>query len=413
MTRISIINIGNELLSGERIDTNSVWLSRKLVENGLEVAYKFTAGDDTADILDCLELAAKKSEIILLTGGLGPTDDDLTRQSIAKFLGVELEFNEALFNEMASYFDRRKVTMSNKNRIQAYLPAGAEALKNSCGTAAGIKAVREQRLIYAMPGVPSEMKVMFEAYILPDLEKLTEAGKTVCKKLKCVGIGESTLAEKIGDMMIRGRNPLINCTVSNSIITLYIIAKAGSEQLARDMISSTESRLRQMIGEYIYGEDEQTLEEVLANLLLSRGATVATAESCTGGLIAKTLTDVPGSSGFFGYGWVTYSNEAKISQLGVSPEAIKKFGAVSREVVEQMARGAIKQSGSDYAIAVSGIAGPTGGTEEKPVGTVYIAAADKNKCIVKKRNYPNSREAFKIRTTAASMNILRRNFLLN
>ncbi|MFI4910487.1 MAG: competence/damage-inducible protein A [Sedimentisphaeraceae bacterium JB056] len=412
MTRISIINIGNELLSGQCVDTNSAWLGLKLAENGLEVADKFAVGDEIADIMDCLRLAAKKSNIILITGGLGPTDDDLTREAIAKFFGVELEFSQPLFEQMSSYFTNRGIAMADKNRVQAYLPAGAKPLINTCGTAPGVNASDEKVHIYAMPGVPSEMKAMFTGGVLPELKEIAGSATTVCKKLKCIGIGESSLAEKIGDMMLRGRNPLINCTVSNSVITLYVVAKAGSKELAQQMVDAAVLELRAVIGQYIFGEDDQELAEVIGNMLVAEGATMATAESCTGGMIAKMLTDIPGSSRFFGYGWVTYANEAKMSQLGVSKELLDKQGAVCEDVVRQMVKGALVNSGSDYAIAVSGIAGPTGGTEDKPVGLVYIGAGSKEKCVVEKKVYLNGRDIFRIRTSTAALDLLRREFLI-
>jgi nicotinamide-nucleotide amidase len=412
MTRISIINIGNELLSGQCVDTNSAWLGLKLAENGLQVGDKFAVGDEIIDIMDCLRLAAKKSDIILMTGGLGPTDDDLTRQAVASFFGVELEFSEPLFERMRGYFERRGIAMAQKNRVQAFLPAGAKPLRNTCGTAPGISASDGRVNIYAMPGVPSEMKAMFEHCVLPELKKLTEAGTTVCKKLKCIGIGESTLAEIIGEMMLRGRNPLINCTVSNSVITLYVIATAGSGRLADEMADAVVSQLKGLVGEYIFGEDDQELAEVVGMLLKSKGSKLATAESCTGGLIAKMLTDIPGSSDFYEYGWVTYSNEAKQSQLGVSPSILQRQGAVCRDVVRQMVEGALERSQADYAIAVSGIAGPGGGTDQKPVGLVYIAAGSRERCVVIERNYPNGRDTFRIRTATAALDLLRREFLI-
>lgn len=410
MTRISIINIGNELLSGQCVDTNSAWLGLKLAENGLEVADKFTVGDEISDIMDCLHFAVKKSDIILITGGLGPTDDDLTRQAIADFFGVELKFSQELLDEMSEYFKHRGIEMVEKNQSQSFIPAGASPIENTCGTAPGVNASNEKVHIYAMPGVPSEMKAMFEKSILPELKSLSTS-ITVCKKLKCIGIGESTLAGKLGDMMQRARNPLINCTVSNSIITLYVIANDTTQELATEKVNTAVLQLKSIIGEYVFGHDDQQLAEVVGNLLQTKGQKLTTAESCTGGLIAKMLTDIPGSSEFFEYGWVTYANEAKISQLGVCQQTLQEQGAVCEDVVRQMTKGAIERSKADYAIAVSGIAGPSGGAEEKPVGLVYIAVASKDKCVVEKKIYPNGRNVFRIRTATLALDLLRREFL--
>ncbi len=409
--RISIITIGNELISGQRVDTNSVWLSLRLLQSGFDVAEKIAVGDDVADITECIGFAAAKSDIILITGGLGPTDDDLTREAVARFCEVGLEFKQELFERIRDYFSRRGIEMAARNSSQAYLPATAECLPNCCGTAPGFKIKKENTLIYAMPGVPSEMKAMFEVEIMPQLQAFITGGVVVCRKLKCIGIGESSLAEKIGDIMLRGRNPLVNCTVSNSVITLYIIAKASAKELADDIAQAAEAQLRRLIGEYVFGCGEVELADVIAGQLLRSRQSLATAESCTGGLIAKMLTDVPGSSGFFAYGWVTYSNDAKISQLGVSADTLQKQGAVCEDVVRQMAIGAMERAKADYAIAVSGIAGPTGGTNEKPIGLVYIAVCSKDKCIVEKRNYPNGRDVFRTRTATAALDLLRREFL--
>jgi len=410
-TRISIITIGNELINGQRIDTNSVWLCRRLSEIGFDVAEKFAVGDDIKDINECLDFAAAKSGVILITGGLGPTDDDITREAVAEFCGVELQFNQELFNAMSEYFKLRCINMADKNRCQSFLPATATALANSCGTAPGFMIAKHDVKIFAMPGVPSEMKAMFESGVVPQLQSLINGKIVVCRKLKCICIRESSRAEKIGDIMQRGQNPLVNCTVSNSVITLYIVAQAKTEQAAFEIADDTVGRLNKLLGEYVFASGEQELVDVIARRLLEKSHKLATAESCTGGLIAKMLTDVAGSSGFFEYGWVTYSNEAKISQLGVSRQLLNEQGAVCADVVRQMATGALKQARSDYAIAISGIAGPTGGSDEKPVGLVYIAVCDKNRCVVEEKMYPAGRDIFRIRTTTAALDCLRRNFL--
>ncbi len=410
--RISILNIGNELLSGQCVDTNSAWLGLRLAENGFLVADKLTVGDEISDILQCMQFAAQRSDVILLTGGLGPTDDDLTRQAVAEYFGVPLDFSQELFDKMADYFRRRGIPMAGKNRVQAYIPAGATAIENTCGTAPGISASNQKLRVYAMPGVPSEMKAMFESFVLPQLKIGNAAGVTVCRKLKCIGIGESTLAEKLGQRMLRGRNPLINCTVSNSIITLYVIANAETEEAANQMDEKTIEELIADIGEYVFARGDSDLAETVGILLTRQGKKLATAESCTGGLIAKMLTDIPGSSDFYEYGWITYSYEAKQTQLGVSAETLASQGAVCEDVVRQMVQGAIARSGSDYAIAVSGIAGPGGGTPEKPVGLVYIAAGSKDRCVVEKKNFPSGREVCRTRTATAALDLLRREFLV-
>ena len=298
--------------------------------------------------------------------------------------------------------------MPEKNRIQAFLPRGTKALDNNCGTAAGILYKNNEKFIAAIPGVPSEMKRMFESQLLNKLEKITAGGVTVVKKLKCFGTGESNIAEKLGLLMHRDRNPLINCTVDYGIITLHIVAAAASRNLAKEMIAKDEKLLDSLLGELIFGIDEQTLAEVVGKKLAQRGKTLAVSESCTGGLITKWITDIPGASRYLTHGWITYSNEAKINQLGVKTELIEQFGAVSEQVALAMAKGAREKAETDFSVAVTGIAGPGGATEQKPVGLVYIALDCAESCQVKNFIFTRRDRDF-IRTQAAqtALNMLR------
>ncbi len=407
MKKASVISIGNELLNGQTIGTNASYLNGRLLSIGIPTISSYTVGDDIDLIVRMLNLASGDADVVLVTGGLGPTDDDATRQAFAKFLGVELRFKNELLERIQDFFSRRDLQMPEKTKVQAYIPAGTKALANNLGTAPGIMADYKEKLFFAMPGVPAEMKKMFEEQVLPELAKLTTGQAIVTRKLKCFGAGESNIAEKLGDLMQRGRNPLINCTVHYGVITLQIIAIAEDEDEAQLMAEKDEKTLRNILGELVYGTGEQTLAEVVGEKLAQAKKTIAIAESCTGGTLAKLLTDIPGASRYFTYGWVTYSNAAKVKELGVEADLIEKDGAVSYRIAEAMARGARKRAGTDFAIGITGIAGPSGGSEQKPVGLVYISVDSDNGCETKRFIFAHSRDFIRLQTAQTALNMLR------
>jgi len=407
MKKASIVSIGDELLSGQTISTNAAYLGEKLLTIGIPVVSTYTIGDDIDSILRALKLASDDADIVIATGGLGPTDDDLTRQGLAKFLGVELQFYKDLLDKIQSIFASRQRTMPEKNKIQACIPAGAQAIDNKLGTAPGIKAEVRGKLFFALPGVPSEMKQMFEESVLPQLQQFAGGQAVVVKKLKCFGKGESDIAEMLGDLMQRGRNPLINCTAENGVITLYIVATAKDKIQAQQMAEKDEQLLRSRLGELVYGTDEQTLAEVVGEKLAQQNKTIAVAESCTGGTLAKLLTDIPGASRYFTYGWITYSNDAKTSELGISTDLIEKHGAVSEQVAQALAQAARKKAGTDFAISITGIAGPAGGTEQKPVGLVYISVDSESGCETKCFIFSHDRKSIRLRAALTALNMLR------
>jgi nicotinamide-nucleotide amidase len=424
MIRASIVSVGNEILSGRTVDTNAAHLSSELLTIGVPVVSSYVVRDEIDAIVRGLELASADADVVLTTGGLGPTDDDLTRQAFAKFLGVELELRDELLERIEKFFAGRGYPMAERNKIQAYIPAGSKALAN-IGTAPGIMAALDSRssildsrpassnqyqasrLLIALPGVPMEMKQMFAKSVMPELKRLASGQAIVVKKLKCFGAGESTIAGMLGTMMQRGRNPLINCTASSGIITLHIIATAENKEKAGQMVEKDEKFLRDKLGELVYGIEEQSLAEVVGEKLARQGKTIAVAESCTGGLLAKLLTDIPGSSKYFTYGWITYSNQAKSSQLGVDADLIEEHGAVSEQVARAMATGARNRAGTDYAIGITGIAGPAGGTEQKPVGLVYIGVDSNNGCFTKQFFLSGNRRFIRLRAAQTALNLLR------
>jgi nicotinamide-nucleotide amidase len=406
MIQASIVSVGNEILSGKTVDTNAAHLSSELLMIGIPVVSTYVVRDEIDAIVRGLELAIADADIVLTTGGLGPTDDDLTRQAFAEFLGVELELRDELLERIEKFFAGRNYPMAERNKIQAYIPAGAKTLAN-IGTAPGIMAESKGKLFFALPGVPMEMERMFAESVLGELKRLASDQAIVIKKLKCFGAGESTIAEMLGTMMQRGRNPLINCTASSGIITLHIIATAEDTETAGQMALKDEKFLRNKLGELVYGTEEQSLAEVVGEKLAGQGKTLAVAESCTGGLLAKLLTDIPGSSNYFTYGWITYSNQAKSSELGVDADLIDQYGAVSEQAARAMATGARNRAGTDYAISITGIAGPAGGTEQKPVGIVYIGVDSNNGCFIRQFFLSGNRRFIRLRAAQTALNLLR------
>lgn len=425
----SILSIGDELILGQTIDTNSAWMSQQLSAIGCDIVAHMTVPDDQPAIERAIREMAMRCDVLIVSGGIGPTQDDLTRQALAAVMGVELELNAGWMKKLESFFQARGRPMPPTNAIQAMIPKGAEMVDNPVGTAAGVWArvqgsgfrVQEERKtdlnpeprtlnpcdVFVLPGVPKEMKAMFNATVLPYIRPRSNGAVILQHMLHTFGLGESTVAEVLGDLMKRGRNPSVGTTVSGGVVSLRVNARFPSLEEARTQIDQTLAECRQALGQMIYGMDAETLPQVVADLLLQSKKTVATAESCTGGLIAKFLTDISGSSAYFTHGWVTYSNDAKQSQLGVSDTTLLEFGAVSEQTVKQMAEGARQKSGADFAIAISGIAGPTGGTPEKPVGTVCIGLASADGTLTKTFNFPGDREWIRDRAAKTALAMLR------
>ncbi len=370
-----ILSVGDELTLGQTVDTNSAWLSQQLASIGCWICGHMTVPDDRAAIASAISEASRRCDVLLISGGLGPTKDDLTHQALADAMGVGLEMNEKWLAQLEEFFRIRRRPMVAANRVQAMLPIGCRMIENSCGTACGMHARVGDCDVYVMPGVPKEMFAMFTRDVLPQLRERANGAVILSRTLHTFGLGESNVAELLGDLMKRGRNPSVGTTVSGGIVSLRINARFPSLAEAQEKIAETEEACRQKLGDLIFGADGVTLPEALAPMLKENGITVATAESCTGGLLAGMFTDIPGSSSYFLQGWVTYSNESKVNLLGVNPQTIETHGAVSEPVVREMAENARRRACVDVALAISGIAGPDGGTPEKPVGTVCFALA--------------------------------------
>jgi nicotinamide-nucleotide amidase len=412
VNKASIISVGNEVLSGKTIDTNAAYVGRQLILAGLPVVSSYTAADLQEAIVRSLRLAAEDADVVVVTGGLGPTDDDVTRQAFAKLLGTELELKPELLARIEEFFKRSGLRMPDRNKIQACIPKGAEAIPNEWGTAPGIQLEKDGKLFFSLPGVPFEMENMFQASVLPRLKALTRDQAVAVRRLKCFGAGESAIAEMIGNAMDRDRNPLVNCTVSAGVITLEVVAVADSQVKADEMADVETANLRRILGVLVYGIDDETLAEIVGRQLAATGGTVAVAESCTGGLLGKLITDVPGSSRYFMRGWITYSNQAKTEDLGVPVDLIEQHGAVSEQVAQAMAQGARRRAGTTHAIAITGIAGPDGGTPEKPLGLVYVSVdgpdGTETQRYVLRYSRQSGRENIRIWAAMRGLNMLRR-----
>ena len=362
------------MLLGDLVDTNTAWISNRLAGLGVGIYRHTTVGDNTDRIVDALRDAASRADLVVTTGGLGPTSDDLTNACIGLLTSrpmVEYPVARAHVDEKFAKFGREPTPSNYK---QALFPEGTELIPNPLGTAMGALVEWEGTLFATMPGVPSEMKGMFDETLAP-LIRARSDGSIVSKTLHFAGIGESALAERVQEFL-DADDPTVAPLAGQGRVRLRITTRAASEEEAHRKIAPVEEEILARLGEYFFGENEETLESSVGRLLRERGATVALAESCTGGLISKRLTDVAGSSEYFGEGFVTYSNESKERLLGVPKKTLEEHGAVSGPVARAMAEGARKLAGSDYGLSVTGVAGPGGGTEEKPVGLVFVGVAD-------------------------------------
>lgn len=371
-----IISCGTELTTGQCVDTNSAWLSAQLIAVGVHVIEHVTVGDDVAPLVSVIRRAFDAANLVIITGGLGPTLDDITREAIAAALGVPLAENAGALTQIRAFFECWQRSMSESNRRQAMIPCGCEMIPNPHGTAPGIRFIQGDRSLYAFPGIPAEMQVMFNQTVLPELSAATGGATIESARLLCFGINEAKLGEILSDLMQRGRNPSVGTTASHAILSVRVLAEGALPEEARTILQTDVDLIRRRLGTLVFGEGDDTLEAVVARLLIEQHKTIATAESCTGGLLAARLTDISGSSAYFLRGYVTYADAAKVELVGVPAELISRHGAVSEAVAEAMALGCRRAAGSDYALSITGIAGPTGGSPpEKPVGLVYIGLA--------------------------------------
>ena len=394
-----IISVGNELLMGFTLDSNSTWIARKLLDLGIKVDLKLTIADNEGEILEAFKTLSSRCDVILCTGGLGPTSDDVTKSAYCDFIQAGLELNEDYLEELKKKFEDRQLVMSDSNREQAMVPDKGETIPNSLGSALGLKYVTEESRIYVMPGGPSEMKRMMDETVLPELEQLPRDELHV-PTIRLTGIMESALYDQVKDL-------LNDNIVKVAFLPGFLGVDVRLMSRDKDSLLELSGQFFDRLGNYVYAEDWETLEDAVGRLLIERGLTLATAESCTGGLLGNRITNVAGSSEYYLGGIVSYSDSAKMNLLGVSQETLKEFGAVSEETAQEMAAGARRVLQSDVGVSITGIAGPTGGTEDKPVGLVYIAVDVAGDVAVRKFVFSEDRRYNKELSAQAALNLVR------
>jgi len=408
MLNAEIIAIGSEMLTPFRLDTNSLWLTERLNAMGVEVKLKTVVGDDESRLEETVRDAMKRSEIIISTGGLGPTEDDITRKIFARVLKRHLILEDAILEKIRARFARRNMPMPEINARQALVIHGAQILENNNGTAPGMLITEGKCTVVLLPGPPREMKPLFDASVAPVLKQRAGDMLIVRRTLSIFGLTESATDELAAPIYTKYRNPSTTILFKDGQIELHLTAQARNESETVKLLDDLAGRLDEVLGEYVFSRNNETLEEVAGQLLKLRGYTLATAESCTGGLLAGRITEVPGSSEYFLEGVVSYSNEAKIDLLRVPKKLIETHGAVSEQVAGAMAAGIRKRAGSTFGIGVTGIAGPGGGSNEKPVGLVYIALADDSQTTTRKFIFPGDRQFIRTLSVNAALDMVRR-----
>lgn len=408
---VEIITIGDEILSGHTIDTNSAYISRELAAIGFPVKYKSSVGDSMEQMEEAFRLALKRVRVVITTGGLGPTDDDITKKALVKVFKRNLIYHEEVLEDVKRRFERRGIKMPAINQNQALLPQGATFFPNKIGSAVGICIAEEGRIFISLPGVPAEMKQLTEDSVIPYLKGLKTSMAIKVVTLLTTGIIESRLAEMIKPKLKLEAGVKLAYLPSYGGVSLRVTATGENDELAEERARETVRYLESVCGAYIFGRDDDTLEAVVGQLLKDNDRTLAVGESCTGGQLGMLVTSVPGSSAFFLGGVIAYSNNVKINQLGVKREIIEEYGAVSEPCAIAMAEGCRKLYESDYALSVTGVAGPEGGTEEKPVGTTFIGLASVHGSYARKFTFGVKRDINRTRAVYAALELLRREML--
>lgn len=392
-----LISVGTELLLGEILNTDVKFLSEQLCILGINVYYQTVVGDNKKRLEEVLETALSRSDLIIASGGLGPTPDDLTKEVIAETVGENLVLDKQSLEMIEQYFRKTNREMPKSNIKQAMLPEHCIILPNDNGTAPGCIIEKNGKIIVMLPGPPNEIVPMFKSYVMPYLTE--KSGKTLYSHtFKIFGMGESKVAEIMKDMMEKGTNPTLAPYAETAGVRLRLAAMAENKEEGEEIISSARKDIINKLGKYIYAEEDKTLPETTVEMMIEKKLTVSAAESCTGGMFAKMIVDIPGCSEILGESFVTYSNAAKMKYLGVKEETLQKFGAVSEETAREMSEGVCRNTSSDIGIGITGIAGPGGGTKEKPVGLVYVSVTYDNVTEIRRLTLGGNRE--KVRYTA-------------
>ena len=412
--KAAIITIGDELLIGQTVDTNSAWMGAELSKSGFDIFRITSVHDRKADICYALDESAKEADVVLITGGLGPTSDDITKHTLAEYFNTHLITDSEVLKMIDDMMGRRNFAMNDNNRRQAEVPEKCRVLKNGAGTAPGMWFEKEGTIFVSMPGVPNEMKYIMNVHVLPELNKRFTSQVIIHRNIMTYGTFEAKLAEILTDFETGlPDNIKLAYLPSSGVIKLRLTATGRERESLDKVVRQQVSKLYNIIPELIYAENEESLEMVIGRLLASKKSTLSTAESCTGGEIAHLLTSVPGSSVYYKGSVIAYDNEVKMKLLGVNEESIKQFGAVSEEIVSEMAAGARKLFNTEFAIATSGIAGPDGGTETKPVGTLWMAVASSKGIVTEKRIFGNDRITNIKRFSMAALNLVRLQIIRN
>ena len=412
MLKAEIIAIGSELLTPHRTDTNSLWLTERLNSIGISVQQKTIVGDEESRLEEAVRDALRRSDVIISTGGLGPTEDDITRKVFARVSGRQLMLDYEVLESIRGRFASRGSQMTPNNERQALIPRGAVVLPNPNGTAPGIRMDQDGRLMVLLPGPPRENKPMFDDYVMPELEKMSRGARIAKRLLKVTGLGESALDDMIAAIYTQYTNPQTTILFTDSDIEIHLTATAETVARAEEIVDELADKLEDKLADHLFTTTGETLESVIGDRLMLKRYTIATAESCTGGLIAERITGVPGASNYFVGSVVSYTDEAKAALLGVPRELIESRGAVSGEVAEAMARGVKERTGATIGLSVTGVAGPGGGTEAVPVGTVYIGLADDIMTSNRRLILPGDRYLIRWRASTAALEMVRRRYLL-
>lgn len=406
---VEIVSTGSELLLGQIINTNAPYLAKKLNGLGYDTVYQTTVGDNRERMASVLSIALGRADIVITSGGLGPTLGDITKEVTAQLLERKMYLHEPSVEHIRAFFVRRNLTMTENNLRQAMMPAGAIVVENHRGTAPGVIIEHGEKTIIHLPGPPMELEHMFEKSILPYFfNRFGGQGIIVSKVLRSYGLGESTMDERLRDYLLAQNNPTIALLARSGEIHIRLTAKGESEEAARLLIGELEPKIRERIGEFIFGEDDETLELVVSRLLTRQKLTLALAESCTGGLVTARLTDVPGSSAYLIGSVVSYSNRIKRDVAGVPESILSDKGAVSEETARAMAEGIRERFGVDIGVGITGIAGPDGGSPEKPVGLVYVAVAGFKGTVIVKETFAGQRNLIRMRTANEALDLIRR-----
>lgn len=406
--RVHIITIGDEILIGQIVDTNSAWMGQQLNLIGAQISEIRSIGDERADILNALEHSVGKTDVVLITGGLGPTKDDITKKVLADFFDTEMVFHQPTYDFIAGYFKKWNREPTQAHREQCYMPAAAELLVNKKGSAPGMWFEKDNTVVISMPGVPYEMKYLMEYEVLPRLRKRFPARPIEHRTILTVGEGESRIAEQIEPFLAAMPNHIKIAYLPNfGGVRLRLTGTGTDLAVLNQEIDEQCDKLTTLLGRYVFGQEKDSLEAVIGHQLVAANKTIATAESCTGGYLAHRITSVSGSSAYFHGSVIAYSNDVKMKQLGVKSETLKAHGAVSEATVTEMVKGTLQLFGTDLAVSTSGIAGPGGGTPDKPVGTIWIAIGDKNRIKTLKLSLAHDRAQNIERTAIIALNLIR------